>query len=226
MERGQFLARVEERLKTPPPPNLPHPVVASDGTPAITYTRPIGEPVEAFVRVAGQVGSTVRTIGSDEDLEQLLDEVLQAEDVNAATLSRDPETSGMVERLSQRGIDVVPFTDPRTIARVDLGIVGAAWGIAATGTTVFDAARAGGRTASLVPPAILVLVPEERIVGQPSDLFRHMEELFPHGPPSQLVLASGPSRTGDIELVLTMGVHGPRAVWVAVLTGGYRPEAP
>lgn len=224
MERAQFLARIEQRLTTPAPPNLPHPVVDVDVIPAVTYRRPIGDPVEAFVAVAGQVGSTVRTITSEEDLERLLDEVLEAEDVHVATLSRDPEAVGMGDRLRARGIDVVAFDSPGDIADVQLGVVGAAWGIGATGSTVFDAGRAGGRTASLLPPAILVLVPADRILARPSDLFRAIDEHFPAGLPSQFVLASGPSRTGDIELVLTMGVHGPRSVWVAVLQTGAPEE--
>jgi L-lactate dehydrogenase complex protein LldG len=219
VERSQFLARIEQRLATPAPANLPHPLAAVEGIPDIKPTRPIGESVEAFVRVAGQVGSTVRTVASDDDLEALLDEVCEAEHVEAATLSRDPETEGVGDRLKARGVDIVGFASPRGIAEVQLGVVGAAWGIAATGTTVFDAARAGGRTASLVPPAILILLPADRILDQPSDLFRNMADRFAGGPPSQFVLASGPSRTGDIELVLTMGVHGPRSVWVAVLAG-------
>lgn len=217
MERTQFLARIDQRLTTPAPPNLPHPRVPGDGIPAITLTRPIGDPVEAFVRVAGQVGSTVREVSGEEDLEALLDEVVEVEGVRAATLSNDPEVDGLAGRLQGRGVEVVGFDGPHAISEVQLGVVGATHGIAATGTTVFDAGRAGGRTASLVPPAILVLVSARRIVAQPSDLFRHIDDHFPDGLPSQLVLASGPSRTGDIELVLTMGVHGPRSVWVAVL---------
>ncbi len=220
MERAQFLARIEQRLKVAPPANLPHPLPDVEGVPDVVYTRPIGEPVEAFVRVAGQVGSTVRTIADDEGLETLLDEVLEAENVTAATVSADPETEGVAERLGHRGIEVVPFDSPQAISEVQLGIVGAAYGIAATGSAVFDARRAGGRTASLVPPAILVLLRSSQVLSGPSDLFRSIGDRFPEGVPSQFVLASGPSRTGDIELVLTMGVHGPRSVWVGVLLDG------
>lgn len=224
MERSQFLARLEERLKMPAPPNLPHPLVEVDGIPPIVPTRPIGDTVEAFVRVAAQVGSTVRTIEGDDDLEALFDEILEAENITAAAVSGDPETAGIGDRLASRGIDLVSFDSPQAIANVQLGVVGAAWGIAATGSAVFDSARAGGRTASLVPPAILILLPADRILPQPSDLFRSMDERLPDGLPSQLVLASGPSRTGDIELILTMGVHGPRSVWVGVLPGERRAQ--
>jgi L-lactate dehydrogenase complex protein LldG len=36
--------------------------------------------------------------------------------------------------------------------------------------------------------------------------------------PSSLVLVTGPSRTGDIEQLITMGAHGPTALHVVLLT--------
>jgi L-lactate dehydrogenase complex protein LldG len=36
--------------------------------------------------------------------------------------------------------------------------------------------------------------------------------------PSSLVLVTGPSRTGDIEQILTIGAHGPTALHVIVVT--------
>ena len=45
------------------------------------------------------------------------------------------------------------------------------------------------------------------------------------GRPSRLTLVTGPSRTGDIELTMTTGVHGPGKVLHFILDR-VDPEAP
>ena len=55
---------------------------------------------------------------------------------------------------------------------------------------------------------------EEAKASRPPPLF---VDCLPEGMPSQLVFATGPSRSGDIELIITTGVHGPKEVWIGVL---------
>jgi L-lactate utilization protein LutC len=96
-------------------------------------------------------------------------------------------------------------------------VVGARWGIAATGTVVVDAARAGTRTASLLPPAVVVLLERDRILADSAELFRRLGARFADGLPSQFALLTGPSRSADIELEITIGVHGPGRMVVVIL---------
>ncbi len=199
MERAAFLSR----LRTGTPHNVAHPLGHVDDVPAVAYDQDLDDPVAAFIRNAGMQGAHVRTI---DDAMAFVGEVIAELGALTVIASRDAETSGL-------GFDV--FDVPRPDA--DLGVVGALYGIAATGTVVFHAGRAGGRSASLLPPAIAVLLRAGAIVREAGEIFRRMDECLPDGLPSQLVLCTGPSKSGDIELELTTGVHGPGRVWIGIL---------
>jgi L-lactate dehydrogenase complex protein LldG len=81
------------------------------------------------------------------------------------------------------------------------------------------APRADGeqhRLISLVPPIHVCLLDPKRIVANLTELLTlvHKEFYLTGGPPLAMTFISGPSRTADIELTLTKGVHGPREVHV------------
>jgi L-lactate utilization protein LutC len=201
MDRGAFLGR----LRPTTPHNVAHPLVPVDGVPLVRYEQDLDDVVTAFMRNVAMQGAQAKQVP---DARAFVDEVIAETGAQSVIASRDPEVSGL-------GFDV--FDAPRPDA--DLGVVGALCGIAATGTVVFHAGRAGGRSASLLPPAIAVLVHEDSIVRDAGELFRRMGERLPDGMPSQLVLCTGPSKSGDIELELTTGVHGPGRVFVGILPG-------
>lgn len=211
-ERDRFLHRLRSRLVKDVPGSVAHPIVPVEGVPAVRYEQDLADPVAAFVRNATMQGAEVRRVV---DLGAFLSDAVSGSGARTAVVSRDPETEGAVGALERLSVEVLAFDGPR--ADADLGVVGAVWGIAATGTVVLDARAAGGRSASLVPPAVVVLLRADRILREAGELFRRMDERFRDGPPSQLVLATGPSKSGDIELELTTGVHGPGRVWIGLL---------
>jgi L-lactate dehydrogenase complex protein LldG len=85
---------------------------------------------------------------------------------------------------------------------------------------VVSSAAARGRAASLLPRVHLCVVRADRLVATPADVLRDGRW---HPPPSNLVFITGPSRTGDIEQVMTLGVHGPTAVHVVVTSAPVAP---
>jgi L-lactate dehydrogenase complex protein LldG len=90
---------------------------------------------------------------------------------------------------------------------IKFGLTGCAAGIANTGTVVL---LDEGETlkASLLPETHLVVLRASQLVA---DL---PEALAGTRNASNAVLVTGPSRTADIEMTLTIGVHGPKEIIV------------
>jgi L-lactate utilization protein LutB len=98
----------------------------------------------------------------------------------------------------------------------DLGITGATHLVAETGSVVLAAARLEPRSVSLLPPVHVVLAHTRQVLSDFFDLFALFKK--GEGLPSCLSVITGPSKTGDIELKLVTGVHGPGEVHVVLGT--------
>src|SRR5437660_7498244 len=182
--------------------------------PPVQYVRNLTDARRAFTEAATRVGASVREV---DDLDRLLADVVHEYDIRTAVVSADPETVDVPDALRRLDVQVVE-RGAHSAKGADLGITGAAWGVAATGSLILDAARAGGRTSGLVPPVHLALLRADRIIPHAGALWRQLPEMLPDGLPSNLVFATGPSRSGDIEMVITVGVHGPNAVIIGLLS--------
>lgn len=109
--------------------------------------------------------------------------------------------------------------DPRDrysiAANAELGITGSDWGISLSGTVVLKSDPLRGRAISLLPPRHLSFIESTKIQD---NLFNVLEEVAALGsPPAAIEMISGPSRTSDIEMDLSIGVHGPIEVYVIVI---------
>jgi L-lactate dehydrogenase complex protein LldG len=99
---------------------------------------------------------------------------------------------------------------------IDAGFTVARSGLAATGTLVVVPDANAPRTVSLVPPLHIALVHANTLHA---DLHSAVAaERWRDGMPTNLVMISGPSKTSDIQQTTAYGAHGPRALWVVVLT--------
>lgn len=94
-----------------------------------------------------------------------------------------------------------------------IGITGADYAIANTGSLLLTAAVGRPRSISLLPAIHVALVRESQIVAR---LGQAYELLFKSPIASSINLISGPSRSSDIENDLAIGVHGPVSVYVLI----------
>ena len=103
---------------------------------------------------------------------------------------------------------------PSEIFQFHVGITTAQAAIAETGTLVLDSAHERHRLVSLVPPVHIAIIDAAQIyktLGEALNWLRNNKELSP-----AVTFITGPSRTADIELTLTIGVHGPQELYVII----------
>lgn len=106
-------------------------------------------------------------------------------------------------------------------AAAHIGISEADWAVADTGSLVADQAAVEQRLVSTLSSIHIALIATERILADKVAVFERLN------PASSRYIAfiTGPSRTADIERVLTIGVHGPKRLVIVCVdeSGGIAP---
>jgi L-lactate dehydrogenase complex protein LldG len=226
-DRTAFLATARRRLAgdilvnpvhTPPPTPAP-----GDPVPRPGYRNlDPDDLVTTFAAAVLHAEGTCHVV--EGEVPDTLLEMLVAElDGRPVVTSAEPVARAVGERLAARGAIVADAT-PERAAAAGLGVTGAVAAIAATGTVVLDSRAAGGRTASLLPAVHLCVTDVNSLFPTPADVLRRLGS-GGDAPPPSLVLVTGPSRTGDIEQLLTLGAHGPTALHVVLVTDAGRASS-
>lgn len=171
------------------------------------------------------VSSEVFRVPRVSDATEALLRLVEAVKAQSAVVVESPlqKAAGVTEALRARGVTV--YTEPDQIAahadRADIGISGVEFGIAETGSVFQDGYDIATRLVTILPPLHVVFLPSAHIVPGIEEAFEIISPGFERG---YCGFITGPSRTADIERVLTIGVHGPsRFVIIAVdeeLKGG------
>ena len=108
-------------------------------------------------------------------------------------------------------------------ARAQIGVTGCDFVLAETGTLIVLSGAGRPRTTSLLPDTHVAVFGRERLVETLEQVGILLEAL--HVAPERSMsgaminFITGPSRTADIELTLTRGVHGPKEVHAIFVEG-------
>ena len=113
------------------------------------------------------------------------------------------------------------YTDKFDIARqapqADLGISVAEFGVGETGSVCVDTYAFESRVVGMLPPVHVVFLDPAYMVKDVEKAFEVIAKVYKEG---YMGFITGPSRTADIERVLSLGVHGPsRFIVMAVEQG-------
>ena len=167
------------------------------------------DPVSLFVRKANAVHTRTSMVSGLADVSDVVVRHIEDNGLGDAIVTA-PELDGIpwsnrlhVERRAARGSD-------------RLGVTGAFAGIAETGSVMLLSGPESPTTLNFLPEDHVVVLRESRIVLHPEDAWALLREER-GAMPRTVNLICGPSKTGDVELVILEGAHGPRRLHVIVV---------
>ena len=160
-----------------------------------------------FIANFKMVSGEVHLLGEKEDLTKKINEFIRELDAQSISF------------WNMNSLKSLEFTSETDLASADIGITGADFAIADTGTLVLLSGPEQPRLTSLLPPVHIAILEKESIVPNIHALFARLGKSYENYDKlcSCISFITGPSRTADIELNLTLGVHGPgRAIVIIV----------
>ena len=177
---------------------------------------PADAEIEQLFTEIGKLNGITRRLAGREDLKAALADLVKVEAVKKATLWSTPELQALdvASTLKALGVEIVsPQADKRLVAECELGVSGVDAALPETGTLVLRSSPEKPRVVSLLPRVHLAILTRAALRA---DLHQAFSEVKNDG---YCVLVTGPSRTADIELTLTLGVHGPKSLYAWLLDG-------
>lgn len=181
-------------------------------------------PAELWKQRSIAIAATVKEVASVDEALQYALELCQAAEPHEQLMGSRAGTQRQYPRAP-----ACPLNRPRSSARdakrrASFSLKGAcgntpaAWksalrgpacGLADTGTCVVESTNEDIRLATMLPETSVLLIRRSTILPGNENGAEVLQKFFGKAEPEFLAFISGPSRTADIERVLTLGVHGP-----------------
>jgi L-lactate utilization protein LutC len=224
--RETFLKRVREAVQAGNRPGSTAPIQPRGDA---GYQGAGADPVNRFCEELTAAGGIPHVVGDERAALTQVQSLVQAKAARNVLLGKGAllDRLPLSEWLRDQGIRVTAMQDlPRDAGRdvffeADLGISGADFLVAETGSIVIRARPEEPRSLSLLPRVHIVVAERTQLVPDLFDVFAVVPiENSADGPtvlPSAITVITGPSKTGDIELRLVTGVHGPGEVHVVLI---------
>ncbi len=194
------------------------------------------ELLETLIEAAGPIHLTVRTCVDINAVTDAIAEVVRDKDPEWGDKKRvvawqHPliESLNLPDALSEQGVPVF-YTDLQKTDEASLrqgiidsyiGITSADFCMADTATLVMRTRPGQARSVSLVPAIHIAVVELNRIIADLKELYALLKwdpQESKEGVTNCMTFISGPSKTADIEATMVHGAHGPREVYIFVIT--------
>ncbi len=179
--------------------------------------------IDIFTDELGKVNGLSKVVNNEDEIRKYLSYVT-TEHGSKSFIAWETaliEQLKVIEYLKSNGLTAVKSHDKKQLERADIGITETDYAIADSGTLILFSDLNKPRLTSLITPLHIAILDSRKIVRSIFDLFQiisqgYHEELHSKDIMSCITFITGPSRTADIELNLTLGVHGPKELHVMI----------
>jgi L-lactate dehydrogenase complex protein LldG len=193
--------------------------------------KPLHVPLDGFIKLCEQTQAKIHSMTDITQATHFFHSLLREKKVRHVVLWDHPLTQLIMEAV--QGSEKIEwlvwnpskFEDQRTndqgktrLSEIDLGLTAVDFALADTGSLVLMAAEGHDPLISLLPPIHVALLKEDQILESIDVLLDRIRDSG-YFQSRTFYLISGPSRTGDIELTMSLGVHGPKEVHIILLPG-------
>ncbi|MBS0209024.1 MAG: lactate utilization protein [Planctomycetes bacterium] len=225
MKAQDFLARVRTAAAT----GRQYPVAYDKDIPPTTGYYGAGDaPVDRFIAEANLVGGQAVSVANDDEARQTIVALLSQYSAQRALCWQHPllDRLRLDELLDRQGVPrfdydalaAMPADERRkTMMNCDIGITSCSYAVAETGSLVMLSEPGRERVASLLSTVHIAVIERSQLLPDLFDVFERIQPDTDGRLPSNVTFITGPSKTGDLELRLVTGVHGPKYWHVIVI---------
>jgi L-lactate dehydrogenase complex protein LldG len=167
-----------------------------------------------FREKAEPLGVSVLRVASYEDAALAVADWAQSLEVDSVIVTSEvtQQMPGIAPALTSAGLRVRPPASPSETRDAPLGLSMGRLAVAETGSVLLSEPTLEERSVGMLTLAHATICPTAAIVASLDDAAPLMRELSLAKGGAFSTLVTGPSRTADIERVLTVGVQGPGKV--------------
>lgn len=175
-----------------------------------------------FIGELNKVNTNVIETSSEDEAKKSILKLIEDKELKFFAIweSQFLKEINLKQDFKDAGLKLITAKNKNRMANADIGITEVDYAIADTGTLVLLTDKNQPRSVSLLPPIHVAIVRPANLVRNIKDLFIILKSRLQNSEDitSCMTFVTGPSRTADIELSLTLGVHGPKELYVLILS--------
>jgi L-lactate dehydrogenase complex protein LldG len=170
--------------------------------------------INRFINELTKASGKIMVAKGEDEIREFIISLIEEHNAKFLATWKSDLLLSLSQLLLDNGLQFASPGNKDEMAKADIGITEADFAIAETGTIVLIANERQPRLVSLLPPIHVAIMKSNIIVENLDELFFLVKNSSE--PTSCMTFITGPSRTADIELNLSLGVHGPKELLVLI----------